>query len=147
MQEIPFSIPVSGVIKIEEGTITVSINRADTIINFTPPFQKKERISLEKGRTVFDIVLETAQQLVKDTSENQFTAAQLYGLALERYPTLQRNSWVSHIVASAPNHTSYKHYGAKRDFFRYLGNGAYSLKDEYLKASSQKHINLVNQKP
>jgi hypothetical protein len=132
MQEIPFSIPISGVVRIDEGSITITINRAETAISFEPAFQKHKRISLEKGRNLFDIVLETAQELVRMTKKNRFSAAQLYGLALERYPTLKRNSWVSHVVASAPNHTSYKHYGTKKDFLRYLGNGTYNLKDMYL---------------
>jgi hypothetical protein len=132
MQEILFSIPVSGVIRIDEGSITITINRAETTVSFEPP-QKQERISLEKGRTLFDIVLETAQELVKRTDENRFSAAQLYGLALERYPTLKRNSWGSHVIASAANHPSHKHYGTKRDYLRYLGEGTYSLSLKYMR--------------
>jgi len=131
MQEIPFSLPVTGIIRIEEGSISITINRAETIINFQPP-QKQERISLGKGRTVFDIVLETAQEAVRRTKKNRFSAAQLYGVALERYPELKRNSWVSHIIASAPNHTSHQHYGTKRDYLRYFGNGSYSLNPKYM---------------
>ena len=131
MQEIPFSIPVSGVVRIDEGSITITINRADTTISFKPP-QKQERISLEKGRTVFDIVLETAQELVKRTNGNRFSAAQLYNIALESIPTLKRNSWGSHVIASAANHPSQRYYGSKRDYFRYLGDGTYSLKGTYL---------------
>jgi len=137
MQEIPFSIPVSGVVRIDEGSITITINRAETTINFEPP-KKEKRISLEKGRTLFDIVLETAQELVRRTKENRFSAVQLYGVAMERYPTLKRNSWTSHVIASAPNHTSHKHYGSRRDYFRYLGDGAYSLNSKYTKVDDLK---------
>jgi len=137
MQEIPFSIPVSGVVRIDEGSITITINRAETTINFEPP-KKEKRISLEKGRTLFDIVLETAQELVRRTKENRFSAVKLYGVAMERYPTLKRNSWTSHVIASAPNHTSHKHYGSRRDYFRYLGDGAYSLNSKYTKVDDLK---------
>lgn len=131
MQEIPFSIPISGVVRIDDsGSITVTVNRAETNVRFEP-YQKPERISLEKGRNLFDIVLETAQELVSRTDENRFSAAQLYAVALERYPTLKRNSWGSHVIASATNHSSQKFYGSKRDYFRYLGDGTYSLKEEY----------------
>jgi len=140
MQEIPFSIPITGVIKVEEGSITITVNKVDTLISFRSP-EKQERISLGKGRTIFDVILETALEEIRRTKENRFSAAQLYGLALERYPELKRNSWVGHIIASAPNHSSYQHFGAKRDFFRYLGNGTYSLKNEYLKTTTQKRIN------
>lgn len=132
MQEITFSIPVSGVIRIDEGSVTITVNRAETTVSFEPLPVRRKRISLEKGRTLFDIVLETAQDLVNRTNENRFTAANLYAVALERYPNLKRNSWGSHIIASADNHSSQKFYGSKRDYFRYLGDGKYSLKDKYL---------------
>jgi hypothetical protein len=139
MQEIPFTVPVSGVVRIDEGSITITINRTSTNISFEP-HQKQERILLEKGRTLFDIVLETAQELVRRMSENRFSAAQLYGAALERYPTLKRNSWGSHIIASAANHPSQKYYGSRRDYFRYLGDGAYSLKYMYLGKTNTKEV-------
>ena len=132
MQEIPFSIPVSGVVRIDEGSVTITINRMETTVSFEPVPVKKERISLEEGKTLFDVVLETAQEFVRNTDENRFSAAELYAVALERYPTLKRNSWGSHVIASAGNHTSQKFYGSKRDYFRYLGDGKYRLKDEYL---------------
>jgi hypothetical protein len=131
MQEILFSIPISGIARIDEGSITITINRAETAISFEPQ-QKQERISLEKGRTLFDVVLETAQELVRKTDENRFSAAQLYGLAMERYPTLKRNSWGSHVIASAANHPSQRYYGSRRDYFRYLGDGTYSLNLKYM---------------
>ena len=140
MQEIPFTVSLTGTARIEEGSITITVNRTSTNISFEPQ-QKQERISLEKGRTLFDIVLETAQELVRRTPENSFSAAQLYGAALERYPTLKRNSWGSHIIASAENHPSQKYYGSKRDYFRYLGDGTYSLKDMYLGKPYMKELN------
>jgi hypothetical protein len=89
---------------------------------------------------LFDIVLETAQELVRRTPANKFSAAQLYGAALGRYPTLKRNSWGSHIIASAANHPSQRYYGSKRDYFRYLGDGTYSLKDTYLEKTNPKEV-------
>jgi hypothetical protein len=139
MQEIPFTVPVSGVVRIDKGSITIAINRAETTVSFEP-YEKQERISLEKGRTLFDIVLETAQKLVRRTSDNRFSAAQLYGVALERYPTIKRNSWGSHIIASAASHPSQRYYGSKRDYFRYLGDGTYGLKDMYLEKPNTKKL-------
>jgi hypothetical protein len=136
MQEIPFSIPITGVVHIDTGSISITINRSETTINFEP--QKKEgRILLEKGQTLFDIVLETAQELVGRESENRFSAALLYNTALEKYPTLKRNSWSSHIIASSGNHPSQQFYGSKRDYFRYLGDGTYSLKENYINPSKR----------
>ena len=139
MQEIPFSIPLSGTARFDEGSITITINRMETTISFEP-YKKQERISLEKGRTLFDIILETAQELVKRTNENRFSAAQLYGVALESIPTLKRNSWGSHVIASASSHPSQRYYGSKRDYFRYLGDGTYSLKDIYLGKPNTKKL-------
>ena len=132
MKEVSFSIPVSGVIRIGEGSVTVTVNRAETAISFEPVKRKDERISLEKGRTMFDIVLDVARQVAKRSDTGQFSAAELYHEALRQYPYLKRNSWTSHVIASAPNHTSHKHYGARRDYFRYLGDGTYSLDVRYL---------------
>lgn len=132
MQEISFSIPVSGTIRIGEGSITVTVNRAETVINFEPIKKKEERISLEKGRTMFDIVLDAARQVSKRSDTGQFSAAELYHEALEKYPNLKRNSWTSHVIASAPNHPSYKHYISRRDFFSYGQNGRYRLNPRYL---------------
>ena len=140
MQEVPFTISLTGTARIEEGSITITVNRTSTNISFEP-HQKQERILLEKGRTLFDIVLETAQELVSRTNENRFSAAQLYGVALERIPTLKRNSWGSHVIASAANHPSQRYYGSKRDYFRYLGDGTYRLKDNYLGKPNMKELN------
>ena len=140
MQEIAFSIPVSGVVRIDKGLVTITINKVETNVSFEPIPLKQERISLEKGRTMFDIVLETAQELIDRENENRFSAANLYAVALERYPALKRNSWVSHVIASAGNHPSQKFYNSKRDYFRYLGNGTYRLKDIYLRKSNTQQI-------
>jgi len=132
MKEISFSIPVSGVVRINENSITITVNKAETTIGFEPPPQKGARISLEKGKTMFDIVLDTARKLVERSDENRFSAAALYHEALDNYPNLKRNSWTSHVVACASNHPSQKHYNSRRDYFRYLGDGAYSLNDRYM---------------
>ena len=132
MQEIAFSIPVSGVIRINEDSIVVTVNRAETIISIEPVTKKEERISLEKGRTIFDIVLDVAREVIKMTGTNQFSAAELYHQAMERYPDLKRNSWGSHVIACAPNHPSCKHYSSKRDYLSYVQNGRYRLNPKYL---------------
>ena len=128
MQDISFSIPISGVINISGESITVTINRTEATIHIEPETQKGKHISLEPGKTMYDLVLETARQIAKDEfGENRFTAAQLYHEALRKYPRLKRNSWNSHVIGSAPNHTSYHHFSSSHRYFRYLGKGEYSL--------------------
>lgn len=127
MQEIAFSIPVSGTIRIDDNTITITVDRAETNVSFEPASGKEKRISLPKGQTIFDVLLETARRFVESNEQTRFSAAELYHEAVKRYPDLKRNSWTAHVIASAPNHPSQKHYGAKRSYFHYLGDGRYSL--------------------
>ena len=135
MQEISFSIPLSGVIRIDEDSITVTVNRAETIIHLEPRPKKEERISLERGRTMFDLVLEAAKNVIREKDVNQFSAAELYHQALRRYPNLKRNSWGAHVISCAPNHPSYHHYTSQRRYFRYSGRGSYSLDQSLLSAN------------
>ena len=132
MQEISFSIPVSGVIQISDGSITVIVNRAETSISFEPVKEEAGRLSLGKGRTLFDVILETAKVVAKDSVTEEFSAAELYHSALEKYPELKRSTWNSHMIASAPNHPSHKHHRSHRDYFRYAGDGMYRLDPKYV---------------
>ncbi len=133
MQEISFSIPLSGVIRIDEDSVTVTVNRAETIIHLEPRPKKEERISLERGRTMFDLVLEAAKNVVREKGVNQFSAAELYHEVLRQHPGVKRNSWTSHVIACAPNHPSFRHYTSKRNYFYYERKGLYRLTDEYLR--------------
>ena len=132
MQEISFSIPLSGVIRIDENSVTVTVNKAETIIHLEPGPGEKKRISLPRGQTMFDLVLEAARNVIKEEGENRFSAAELYHEALERYPGLKRSSWMTHVIACAPDHPSYKHYASKRDYFTYMGKGLYRLSAHYV---------------
>ena len=132
MQEISFSIPLSGVIRIDEDSITVTVNRAETIIHLEPKPKKEGRISLERGQTMFDLVLDAARNVIREKDVNQFSAAELYHEVLRQHPGVKRNSWTSHVIACAPNHPSFRHYTSKRDYFSYIGPGLYRLNDRYM---------------
>ncbi len=73
--------------------------------------------------------LEAATASVRESGENEFTAANLYHIAQEKHPDLgiKRDSWNSHIMSSTRNHPSYRHYTSHRDYFRYLYRGKYAL--------------------
>lgn len=131
MNEILFSIPLSGTISVENNTLTITINQSKTALDLAA-ITKKRRISLKKGQTVFDIVLQAAQRVVEVSKRNRFSAAELYHEALKEYPDLKRNSWSGHIIASAPNHPSYNHFATKKDYLRFLGEGIYKLDNRYL---------------
>jgi len=118
------------ILRIENNCLYVRIGEYLLTLKIEGPEVKSgERIQLEKGQTMFDLVLDAARTLVKETGENVFSAAMLYYIAKEKHPDLgiKRNSWNSHIVSSAPNHPSYRHYTSHRNYLRYLGRGNYSL--------------------
>jgi hypothetical protein len=130
MAEAIFTIPVTGTINIEGDSVTVQIKESIIAVKIEGrAVEVPKRLQLERGRTLFDLVLEAAKAFIEETGENEFSAADLYHIAFQRYPdiNLRRNSWGAHVVSSAPNHPSYRHYTAKRKYFRYLGKGKYSL--------------------
>lgn len=131
MDEISFNFPITGTVKIENKSITITINQAETTIDLS--LIPRKRVVLLKGQTLFDIVLETARSLAKSSGHNRFTAAELFHEGLKSHPDLKRNSWAGHVIASAPNHPSYSHFATRRDYFRYLEEGIYKLDSRYLR--------------
>jgi len=132
MREVPFSIPVSGVIRMDGDSVTIVVNRAETNISLETDAGDGKRISLEAGKTMYDIILETAREVIHRKGFNRFSAPELYCEALEKYPALKRGSFMSRIVASTPDHGSYRHYSSRRDYFSHIGPGLYRLNDEYV---------------
>lgn len=92
------------------------------------------RLKLALGQTLFDLVLEAAREFVRQFGEQEFAASDLYHIARELHPelNLRRNTWTTHVTASAPLHPSYKHHTSQRDFFRYHSRGRYTLKPEWI---------------
>jgi hypothetical protein len=125
--------PVEDAIRIEGNTLTLKVGEYLLTLKIEGPEAKPGgRIQLEAGQTLFDLVLEAATTFVKEFGESEFTAADLYHMARERHPDLEirRNSWNSHVMSSAPNHPSYRHYTSHRSYFHYLGRGKYSLEPD-----------------
>lgn len=117
----------SLILRVGEYLLTLKIEALKTV--------PASRLQLEQGQTLFDLVLDAAKTFMKETGENEFSAANLYHMAVERHPdlSLRRNSWNSHVMSSAPNHPSYRHYTSHRKYFRYLGGGKYSLEPSLLR--------------
>ncbi len=146
MREVPFSIPVSGVVRIDGDMVTITVNRADTTVFLGPEVRLGGRISLESGQTMFDIILDTAREVVQQKGINRFSAPDLYYEALMKYPELKRNSFMSRVIACTPNHRSYKHYTSKRDYFSRIGPGLFELNDQYKEDSTaDRERTLFNQ--
>jgi len=129
MSEVAFSIPVTGTIRIQGDSLVIKINESAITMKLDMADEVGGKLKLERGRTLFDIVLDTAKSWVAESGTSQFTAAQLYHTALDRYPelNLKRNSWGGHVIACAPDHPSYRNYTSKRSYFTYMGKGLYRL--------------------
>ena len=129
MSEIVFSIPVTGTIRIQGDSMVIKVNEATINMKLDMANEIGGKLKLERGRTLFDIVLDVAKSLVAESGTSQFTAAQLYHRALDRYPNLnlKRNSWGAHVISCAPDHPSYRNYTSKRNYFTYMGKGLYRL--------------------
>jgi hypothetical protein len=132
MREVPFSIPVSGVVRIDGDSIIVVVNRAETNISLSLDEGQDKRLFLEPGRTIYDVILETARDVVRRKGLNRFSTPELFYEALGKYPQLKRNSFMSRVVGCTPNHSSYKHYKSNRDYFSHIGPGLYQLNDRYI---------------
>ena len=120
----------SSAIHVEGNTLTVRVGEYVLSLKIEGPEVKPGgRLQLEPGRTLFDLVLDAARVFIDTFREKEFTAADLYHVAREQHPELdiRRNSWNSHVMSSSPNHPSYKHYTSHRSYFRYHGEGKYSL--------------------
>lgn len=130
MAESVSSIPVTDIIHTEGNSLILRVGEYLLTLKIEGPKVKPGgRLQLDRGQTMFDLVLDAARRFVKSTEGNEFTAAALYYMAKEKHPDLdiRRNSWNSHIMSSAPNHPSYRHYTSHRKYFHYLGAGRYSL--------------------
>jgi len=131
LKEVPFSIPVSGVIRIDGNVITVIVNRAVTTVTLDSESESPERTVFEPGTTMFDIILASAQEFFRRKEYNRFTGLDLYAIARETYPGLNKRSFMSRMTAATPNHTSYKHHLSHRDYFQKIAPGIYSLEYQY----------------
>ena len=98
-------IPVNSIIHAEGNALVLRIGEYLLTLKIESPEPKPTgRLQLQAGQTMFDLVLEAARALVKDTGENELTAAALYYQVKGKHPDLdiKRNSWNSHVMSSAP---------------------------------------------
>jgi len=144
MKELPFSIPVSGVIRMDGDLVTVIVNRTETSISLETGATPGKRISLGAGKTMYDLILEAAQEVIRRKGFNRFSAPELYSVAREKHPDLKRQSFTSRVIASTPDHRSYKHYKSSRDYFSHVGPGLYSLNDRYMTEIPKEERTLFN---
>jgi hypothetical protein len=132
VKEISFSVPVTGIIRIDGNVITVIVNRATTRVLLEAGSESPQRMVFEPGRTIFDILLESAREFLRRKTYNRFTGPALFAIAREKYPDLKKRSFMSRLTAATPNHPSYKYHLSQRDYFSRIAPGIYSLENQYL---------------
>ena len=142
MQEIPFAIPVTGKVIIDNGEITIVVNRTETSLNFITEAATRHAV-LEKGVTLNDVVLEAARNLISEEGIVQFRGSELFHKALDKHPGIKRNSFTSRVVACAPDHPSNKHFASRRDYLRYDGNGNFTLNERYMPDKERSNENKL----
>ena len=144
MREIAFSIPVSGVIRLDGNSITVIVNRASTNVSLEERTEPREHAVYEPGESMFDGLLQAAQEFLRRKAYNRFSGPQLFEIAREKYPGLNKRSFMTRLTASTPNHPSYKHHLAHRDYFSRIAPGIFSLENKYSpKKATQETISTV----
>jgi hypothetical protein len=132
MKEIPFSVPVTGIIRIDGNVITIIVNRAATHVLLETGSESPQRMVFEPGTTMFDILLESAREFLRRKTYNRFTGPALFAIAREKYPDLKKRSFMSRLTAATPNHPSYKYHLSQRDYFSRIAPGIYTLENQYL---------------
>lgn len=140
MKEIPFSIPVSGVVRIDGNSVTIVVNRASTHIQLETGSESPGRMVFETGTNTFDILLESAREYIRRKTYNRFTVTDLFDIAREKYPDLKKRSYVARITGATPNHPSYKHQVSRRDYFSRIAPGIYSLENKYMPENAKQNV-------
>ena len=143
MKEIPFSIPVSGVIRINGNSITVVVNRASTHIQLETGSESPGRTVFETGTSTFDILLESAREYNRRKTYNRFTVTDLFEIAREKYPDLKKRSFVARLTGATPNHPSYKHQPSHRDYFMRIAPGIFSLENKYMPEDVKQNLSHI----
>jgi hypothetical protein len=144
MREIPLSLPVSGIIRLDGNLVTVIVNRTSTIVHMETETESTKRAVFEPGVSMFDILLESALEFFSRRKYNRFTGPQLFEIAREKYPLLNKRSFLARLTASTPNSPSFKHHLSHRDYFSRIAPGIYSLENQYLPKKTSSEVNSSN---
>jgi hypothetical protein len=144
MQEIPFSIPVTGILRIDGSVISVIVNRTVTRVVLETGKEAPERTIFEQGTSMFDILLESAREYVTRKTYNRFTGPDLFAVAREKYPELKKRSFMTRLTSATPNHPSYKHHLSHRDYFSRIAPGIYTLEYKYIPKELPSQVDSID---
>ena len=133
MRTVDFAITINVSLVLGRDKANLSIKNVDlrpAVISI--PLSNQETLITQerpKKKTIHEIVLETARNHVNKTGRRKFTAANLFKLVRETYPSMKRGTFSAHVIAAAPEHPSWKHYANRKGYLVYLGKGTYRLSD------------------
>ena len=96
----------------------------------TIPAKKGKPVKKKARKSIHDIVLETAKKVSKVSGEGVFSSVDLYNQAIKKYPELNKNSFNTTVISTAPEHTSWKYYPNGKDYLVYIGKGKYKLREK-----------------
>lgn len=91
---------------------------------------KDKPVRKSLGKTLHEIVLESAKKMTKKGSDGGFSSADLFKTARMKYPELNKKSFNISVISAAPEHTSWKYSKNGKDYLVYLGKGKYKLREE-----------------
>jgi hypothetical protein len=134
MNSLDFAITVNLSMGIEKGQIALSIKKVDlnpAMLGIPTQSLSEELEQIITKKTYHEIISEAAKQFINETGKDQFSAADLYNRAKLIHPWIKRSTFNNRVMAAALNHPSNKHLTGTKDFFEYLGDGKYRLKDNH----------------
>ena len=143
MNKLNFSLTLNLSLDLKEDSASIHVENVHLVPAVVSlPIRVDSRYKMGssgiKKKAIHDIMLETAKKYVLDSGQNKFTGAKLFNLALVRHPGLKRNTFAARVIAAAPNHPSHRHSSNRKDYFTYLGKGAYELNQKYLGVSADR---------
>jgi len=108
-------------IKVKPSTVSLPIE--------VFPAKQAKPAKKKVGKSIHEIVLESAKKVSKKADEGVFSSVNLFNVAIKRYPELNKKSFNTTVISAAPEHTSWKYYRNGKDYLVYLGKGKYKLKE------------------
>jgi len=93
---------VNDIVRVEGNTLTLKVGGYVLSLKIEGLERKpSNRLQLEAGQTLFDLVLEAARTFIKDIEQSEFSAADLYHMAREKHPELDHTETISGIMGEA----------------------------------------------
>jgi len=108
-------------IKVKPSTVSLPIEAS--------PANKRKHAKKKLGKSIHEVVLESAKKVSKKADDGIFKSVDLFNVAIKKYPELNKKSFNTTVISTAPEHTSWKYYPNGKDYLVYLGKGKYKLRD------------------